>query len=299
VRYRVSYLICLVCVIGWFARVGISSGARPTVAALEHARSLRQQGQKWFDEGKFQQAALAFAEAYTYSQRPLFLLLLARALNDSGKPREAGEFCQRFLQEQPDAKEIHEAKLCRSNGIRAGSGESLLELAGLTNNAMHDLNLADVYLLLGNYDASERFADHFLSYAAAGSPAYRHAVSLLRTSRRSQGKSDLYARGRRPLARVIAGALTIGLGIGLAAWGASALWLDSRCVGMPDRDPMQSPHCRKLNDTAPSGAALIGLGSAALLAGTITVALPGPPPERTLALVDSISQLSSTLTFHF
>lgn len=188
--------------------------------------------------------------------------------------------------------------MCRSTGIAAGSGEALVDLAGLQGNPLHDLNLADIYLLLGNYAMADKFADHFLTQSAYGSPARKHAIQILRTARGFLGKKDPYSRGRRPRARLMVGALTMVFGIAGTIWGASLIPPDGRCVGKPELDPTRSDSCPVVYDTLPLGSTFMALGIAASVAGMITIAWPGPPPERSLTYGDP-PQATSALAFSF
>lgn len=73
----------------------------------------------------------------------------------------------------------------------------------------------------------------------------------------------------RPKARLIAGGVTLGAGVILGAFGASALYARGRCDGFVDAESCQR------YETGIVGGALLGVGAALAVTGVVLLALPG------------------------
>ncbi len=256
--------------------------AGPSRATVEMAKSFRLQGEGLLRDKRAADAIKALANSYVLFQSPGVLMLLGRALLDHGKYRDAAEFCQRFLREQPEAKEAYVASMCRTMAVASGSGESLVDIDGLSLTVLRDLNLADVHMLLGNYGLAEKFAEQFLTEVPASSKSRQHAIKILRAARGFQGKSDPYQSQPRPRWRKALGSLTLMAGIGLSAWGAGVLAYDGHCTGNFGIDPRtsNSTDCPEIYKLGPYGGSVVGVGVAALLTGTVLLAYPGRPSER-------------------
>lgn len=79
----------------------------------------------------------------------------------------------------------------------------------------------------------------------------------------------------RPTWRIVTGATAIGLGALALGFGISALTVNNHCVSGLSESATQ---CPQLYDTLVPGAALSGVGGAALIAGTLL--LVWPPPKK-------------------
>jgi len=77
--------------------------ARADDAITEVARQRYQEGVKAFDAGRFEDARLAFSQAYTLKRHPAVLLNLGQSELRSGHPVEAGNHLLQFLREHKDA----------------------------------------------------------------------------------------------------------------------------------------------------------------------------------------------------
>jgi hypothetical protein len=88
--------------------------------------------------------------------------------------------------------------------------------------------------------------------------------------------------GRRPLWRIVAGSVAIGVGGILTGFGASALAVDGSCVE-PAIFPIEQ--CPDLFATRDKGIGLLVPGLALTVGGVILIALPpGRPSEKRLGL---------------
>lgn len=76
----------------------------------------------------------------------------------------------------------------------------------------------------------------------------------------------------RPVWRLALGASTLAVGLGLVGLGGSALSISGRCIE-PIAPPVQA--CPRFYETAAAGGALLGLGAALSLSGTLLLAWPG------------------------
>lgn len=75
----------------------------------------------------------------------------------------------------------------------------------------------------------------------------------------------------RPRWRLVTGAVTLAVGLGLVGLGLSGVAVDGQCV-VPPQPPMLN--CRDRFDTLGKGAILIGVGSGLSLAGVVLMAWP-------------------------
>lgn len=75
----------------------------------------------------------------------------------------------------------------------------------------------------------------------------------------------------RPRWRLVTGAVTLAVGLGLVGLGISGVAVDGQCV-VPPQPPMLN--CRDRFDTLGKGAVLIGVGSGLSLAGVVLMAWP-------------------------
>lgn len=283
-RTTILYLL-----LGTFAH-SVAATPKPDKVALrlaiKAADQLVDQGRKLEAAKKFYEAAESYAKAYTLMQSPATLLRLGIALYRAGHARWGAEFCQRYSHLDENLDERQRATICRSAGIGDSQEGSLTVLRGIEQKLLVDLNLADIYLFLNDLEHSERFAEHFLTQVPLDCPGRHYAINLLRQVLKRQNKSDPYARASRPRLRVIAGALTMGVGVGLLAWGIGVLVPNGRCVGS-DAEPMLPDSCQLIYSTLGYGAPLVAAGGLGVLAGVMTVAWPGRDSERALALSDS------------
>ena len=79
---------------------------------------------------------------------------------------------------------------------------------------------------------------------------------------------------KRPKARLIAGGVTLGAGVILGVFGASALYARGRCDGFVDAESCQR------YETGVVGGALLGVGAALAVTGVVLLALPGERPKQ-------------------
>jgi MYXO-CTERM domain-containing protein len=78
--------------------------AAPADASKEVARQRYEAGVKAFDAGQYEEARVAFSEAYKLTQAPGILLNLGVSELKTNRPVEAGNHLHKFLREYPDAK---------------------------------------------------------------------------------------------------------------------------------------------------------------------------------------------------
>lgn len=103
-------------------------------------------------------------------------------------------------------------------------------------------------------------------------------------------------RRPRPRWRIAAGLTSLGVGLGLAGLGVSALLVSGHCVE-PAAPPLMA--CTRLYDTTPTGAGLIAAGAVLSVTGAVLLAIPGPrnrdlrPVPTEAAGPWALSQLSS------
>src|SRR6187551_133351 len=87
-------------------------------AVTLQARARFKEGVEAFDKGKFEEARLAFLQAYTLKKHPAVLLNLAQSSAKSNHPLEAAKYFQQFLKEAttatPQQKKDAEAGLAEA-----------------------------------------------------------------------------------------------------------------------------------------------------------------------------------------
>jgi hypothetical protein len=84
--------------------VSLPAYAQPTEDALTlQARTRFKEGVEAFDKGKYEEARLAFLQAYTLKKHPAVLLNLAQSSAKSNHPLEAAKYFQQFLREATTA----------------------------------------------------------------------------------------------------------------------------------------------------------------------------------------------------
>jgi tetratricopeptide (TPR) repeat protein len=105
----------------------------------------------------------------------------------------------------------------------------------------------------------------------AHSPA-ANPQSLPAQARKEPEISAEAAPARRPRWRLVTGGVTLGAGLLLTGFGASALAAQGQCVDLP-RAPAQT--CDRIYTTTPVGGALLGTGAAAVVGGIVLMAWPG------------------------
>lgn len=76
----------------------------------------------------------------------------------------------------------------------------------------------------------------------------------------------------RPRWRLIVGGVSLGAGLLLAGFGASALAVNGRCIDAP-MFPAQT--CDNVYTSGGIGGALVGVGAAAVVGGVVLIVLPG------------------------
>jgi hypothetical protein len=103
-------------------------------------------------------------------------------------------------------------------------------------------------------------------------------------------------RGPRPIWRLAVGGVAMGLGVGLAGFGGSALAIDGQCgpAGVPAMPEPGMP-CQQVYRSVGPGSAMIGAGAALFVGGLITVIWPGPhKAQPVLAPASSASGAASS-----
>jgi hypothetical protein len=91
-----------------FAAAGLAIAAPPATAqekdaVIEMARRRFQEGVKYFDQKRYEEARAAFLQAYALKHHPAVLLNLAQSEIRSGHPLEAARHFSAFLHESPNA----------------------------------------------------------------------------------------------------------------------------------------------------------------------------------------------------
>lgn len=94
----------------------------------------------------------------------------------------------------------------------------------------------------------------------------------------------------RPRWRLVAGAISLGLGVGLIGLGAVGIARDGACIDTPDTP---GGACQNVYNTLVGGGVGIGLGAALAIGGTVLLSLP--PPKRQV-LVDTPTRGAATGT---
>ena len=100
----------------------------------------------------------------------------------------------------------------------------------------------------------------------------------------------------RPIWRLVTGSLLLGVGVGMVGFGISALAVNGTCVKPADSPSLQ---CFDLFTTGTVGGALVGVGAAAIVGGTLMIAIPNkvkPEPPAT-ALLPPTGGLGLALTY--
>ena len=67
------------------------------------ARARFKEGVEFYDKGKYEEARLAFLQAYTLKKHPAVLLNLAQSSAKAGHPMEAAKYFKQFLKESTTA----------------------------------------------------------------------------------------------------------------------------------------------------------------------------------------------------
>jgi len=80
-------------------------------------------------------------------------------------------------------------------------------------------------------------------------------------------------RRPRPRWRIAAGLTSLGVGLGLAGLGVSALLVSGQCVE-PAAPPLMA--CTRLYETTPTGAGFVAAGAVLSITGAVLLAIPGP-----------------------
>src|SRR5258706_13657161 len=78
------------------------AGAQERDAVVEMARRRFQEGVKFFDQKKYEEARAAFLQAYALKRHPAVLLNLAQSEARSGHPAEAARHFATYLRESPN-----------------------------------------------------------------------------------------------------------------------------------------------------------------------------------------------------
>src|SRR3982751_2528207 len=85
-----------------FVAVVHTAAAEDKDAVTEVARRRFQEGVKYFDQKKYEEARAAFLQAYALKRHPAVLLNLAQSEIRSGHPLEAARHFSAFLRESPN-----------------------------------------------------------------------------------------------------------------------------------------------------------------------------------------------------
>src|SRR5690242_20810598 len=98
-----------------FAAAGFAVAAPPARAqdkdaVTEMARRRFQEGVKFFDQKKYEEARAAFLQAYALKHHPAVLLNLAQSEIRSGHPLEAARHFSAYLRESPNASPAERAE---------------------------------------------------------------------------------------------------------------------------------------------------------------------------------------------
>src|SRR5262245_44992949 len=80
-----------------------SARAQDKDAGTEMARRRFQEGVKFFDQKRYEEARAAFLQAYALKHHPAVLLNLAQSEIRSGHPLEAARHFSAYLRESPNA----------------------------------------------------------------------------------------------------------------------------------------------------------------------------------------------------
>lgn len=91
-------------------------------------------------------------------------------------------------------------------------------------------------------------------------------------AQKEPGVSVKASPARRPRWRLVTGGISIGAGLFLTGFGASALEAQGKCVDLPNA-PAQT--CDRIYATTPVGGALLGTGAAAVVGGIVLMIWPG------------------------
>ncbi len=97
-------VLFLLCIIHGVTPAPALAQAAPDDASKEVARQRYEAGVKAFDAGKYEDARVAFSEAYKLTQAPGILLNLGVSELKTNHPVDAGNHLLKFLREYPDAK---------------------------------------------------------------------------------------------------------------------------------------------------------------------------------------------------
>jgi tetratricopeptide (TPR) repeat protein len=239
------------------AIAGSAAAAAPTAATPEaakaQARSLYEEGTRHYNLNEFPDALTSFKEAYRLYPEPTFLFNIAQCQRQMGRKQEAVLSYRAFLRESPDAP-------------NRGDVEALI---GTLERAIRE-------------DAAARVAP--IPQTPVIEDSARAAEDAAATRKRAR---TLRFAG---IGVGVAGVAALGVGIGLCA----AAKHDANTISSADKSGgVYDPGVYSQGNTFnAAGIALISVGAAAAVAGTVMIAVGA---RRKREVVASAASHSSTI----
>lgn len=165
----------------------------------------------------------------------------------------------------------HEAKVQVEHGKRAVLGVALRAEGEATVQGAASIAVPFNLCIAPTPECGPRAAPPPVSASGGGKAPAAAAGAAGSIIRGEEG------RGPRPVWRLAVGGVVMGLGVGLAGFGGSALAIDGQCgpSGVPAMPEPGMP-CQQVYHSVGPGSAMIGAGAALFVGGLITVIWPGP-----------------------